>query len=194
MTPERPRDVAVDYPLSRLTTVRTGGHGDYFFRPHSDQALAQVGGGVGLCAGDDDHAVALDLDVVGANVVSEGVEGAARAEVEAGVVPVARHHALLDGAPVQGEAEVGAAVVDGVGGRSVPQHAHRLTAELGQEPSGLLQFLHGAGVDSHAVVLRRSPEFGKVFLRKFLGLGRMSPNGRPPRDPHGPQEAGPYAG
>jgi UDP-N-acetylmuramate dehydrogenase len=39
---ERPRDVAADYPLSRLTTIRTGGHGDFFFRPHSDQALAEV--------------------------------------------------------------------------------------------------------------------------------------------------------
>ncbi len=39
---ERPRDVAVDYPLSRLTTVRTGGHGDFFFRPHSAQALAEA--------------------------------------------------------------------------------------------------------------------------------------------------------
>ena len=42
MSPERPRDMAVDYPLSRLTTIRTGGHGDFFFRPHSDEALAQA--------------------------------------------------------------------------------------------------------------------------------------------------------
>jgi UDP-N-acetylenolpyruvoylglucosamine reductase len=42
MTPERPRDIAVDYPLARLTTVRTGGHGDFFFRPHSGQALAEA--------------------------------------------------------------------------------------------------------------------------------------------------------
>jgi UDP-N-acetylenolpyruvoylglucosamine reductase len=42
MTPETPRDIAVDYPLSRLTTIRTGGHGDYFFRPHSGQSLAEA--------------------------------------------------------------------------------------------------------------------------------------------------------
>ena len=42
MSPERPRDVAADYPLSRLTTIRTGGHGDYFFRPASDRALAEA--------------------------------------------------------------------------------------------------------------------------------------------------------
>jgi UDP-N-acetylenolpyruvoylglucosamine reductase len=35
-----PKDVAVDYPLSRLTTIRTGGHGDYFARVGSDDVLA----------------------------------------------------------------------------------------------------------------------------------------------------------
>jgi UDP-N-acetylenolpyruvoylglucosamine reductase len=38
----RPKDVAVDYPLSRLTTIRTGGRGDYFARVGSDAALAQI--------------------------------------------------------------------------------------------------------------------------------------------------------
>jgi UDP-N-acetylenolpyruvoylglucosamine reductase len=38
----RPRDVAVDYPLSRLTTIRTGGHGDYFARVGSDAVLAEI--------------------------------------------------------------------------------------------------------------------------------------------------------
>src|SRR4051794_5521712 len=37
-----PRDVAVDYPLARLTTIRTGGPGDFFARPHSDDALAEL--------------------------------------------------------------------------------------------------------------------------------------------------------
>jgi UDP-N-acetylenolpyruvoylglucosamine reductase len=37
---ERPPDVAEDYPLARLTTVRTGGRGDFFARPHTDEALA----------------------------------------------------------------------------------------------------------------------------------------------------------
>ena len=38
----RPRDVAVDYPLARLTTIRTGGHGDFFARPHSAEVLAEL--------------------------------------------------------------------------------------------------------------------------------------------------------
>jgi UDP-N-acetylenolpyruvoylglucosamine reductase len=37
---ERPPDVAEDYPLARLTTVRTGGRGDFFARTHTDEALA----------------------------------------------------------------------------------------------------------------------------------------------------------
>jgi UDP-N-acetylenolpyruvoylglucosamine reductase len=38
----RPKDVAADYPLARLTTIRTGGTGDYFSRVGSDAALAEV--------------------------------------------------------------------------------------------------------------------------------------------------------
>ena len=37
-----PKDVAADYPLARLTTIRTGGHGDYFARVGSDTALAEI--------------------------------------------------------------------------------------------------------------------------------------------------------
>jgi len=37
-----PRDVATDYPLARLTTIRTGGRGDFFARPHSPETLAEA--------------------------------------------------------------------------------------------------------------------------------------------------------
>ena len=37
-----PKDVAVDYPLARLTTIRTGGRGDYFARPHTAETLAEL--------------------------------------------------------------------------------------------------------------------------------------------------------
>jgi UDP-N-acetylmuramate dehydrogenase len=40
--PPPPHDVAADYPLSRLTTIRTGGHGDWFARPHSAESLAAL--------------------------------------------------------------------------------------------------------------------------------------------------------
>ena len=39
---ERPSDVAEDYPLARLTTIRTGGRGDFFARPHTDGTLAEL--------------------------------------------------------------------------------------------------------------------------------------------------------
>jgi len=39
---QRPRDVAEDYPLARLTTIRTGGRGDFFARPHTDETLAEL--------------------------------------------------------------------------------------------------------------------------------------------------------
>jgi UDP-N-acetylenolpyruvoylglucosamine reductase len=39
---ERPADVAADYPLNRLTTIRTGGRGDFFARPPTAEALADL--------------------------------------------------------------------------------------------------------------------------------------------------------
>jgi UDP-N-acetylenolpyruvoylglucosamine reductase len=39
---QRPRDVAEDYPLARLTTIRTGGRGDFFARPHTGASLAEL--------------------------------------------------------------------------------------------------------------------------------------------------------
>jgi UDP-N-acetylmuramate dehydrogenase len=38
----RPKDVAADYPLARLTTIRTGGRGDYFSRVGSAAALEEI--------------------------------------------------------------------------------------------------------------------------------------------------------
>ena len=40
--PPPPQDVAADYPLARLTTIRTGGHGDFFARPASAAKLAEL--------------------------------------------------------------------------------------------------------------------------------------------------------
>jgi UDP-N-acetylenolpyruvoylglucosamine reductase len=37
-----PRGVEEDYPLARLTTIRTGGPGDFFARPGSPKALAEL--------------------------------------------------------------------------------------------------------------------------------------------------------
>jgi UDP-N-acetylmuramate dehydrogenase len=37
-----PEGVQADYPLARLTTIRTGGHGDFFARPDSPEALSEL--------------------------------------------------------------------------------------------------------------------------------------------------------
>ena len=60
------------------------------------------------------HLAVASLRGEGADVVGPEVEGAAGGQVEAGVVPVTGQDAVLEGAPVQGEAHVGAAVVDGM--------------------------------------------------------------------------------
>jgi UDP-N-acetylenolpyruvoylglucosamine reductase len=53
----RPQDVAEDYPLARLTTIRTGGRGDFFARPHTDATLAEL---LGWAAADG-----IEVGVVG---------------------------------------------------------------------------------------------------------------------------------
>ena len=37
-----PPGVQSDYPLARLTTIRTGGHGDHFARPDSEEELERL--------------------------------------------------------------------------------------------------------------------------------------------------------
>ena len=37
-----PDGVQADFPLARLTTIRTGGHGDFFARPDSSEALVDL--------------------------------------------------------------------------------------------------------------------------------------------------------
>jgi UDP-N-acetylenolpyruvoylglucosamine reductase len=41
-TTETPEGVEQDYPLARLTTVRTGGSGDYFARPETEERLVEL--------------------------------------------------------------------------------------------------------------------------------------------------------
>ena len=39
---KRPEGVEANYPLARLTTIRVGGPADYFARPESERAIAEV--------------------------------------------------------------------------------------------------------------------------------------------------------
>ena len=82
--------------------------------------------------------------LVAGNVVGEQVERAAAREVEPGVVPVARKHAVLDGPPVQREAHMRATVVECEHPTLVVDHQHRPVAAAQDEPSPGLQLLEGA--------------------------------------------------
>ena len=82
----------------------------------------------------DVDVVALDLDGEAAQLVGELVEGAAGAEVEARVVPVAREDPVVDRPAVQREAHVRAAVVDRVDGVSIGEQADRVAIEAHDEP------------------------------------------------------------
>src|SRR5204863_5060670 len=69
MTP--PDGVERDYPLARLTTIRTGGPADWFARPDSSEALSEL---LAWAAGEG-----LEVGVVGSGsnllVADEGVRG-----------------------------------------------------------------------------------------------------------------------
>src|SRR5215211_9192836 len=78
------------------------------------QALAQVSRSVLPRRNIYPYLAVFDLDGEDACLVGELVEGATALEIEAGVVPVAGQDPVLQGAPVQGEAHVGTAIVQGV--------------------------------------------------------------------------------
>jgi UDP-N-acetylenolpyruvoylglucosamine reductase len=71
MSPTLPPGVQPDYPLARLTTIRTGGHGEYFARPATVEQL------VGLLAWAGEHGHEVGVVGSGSNllVADEGVRG-----------------------------------------------------------------------------------------------------------------------
>jgi len=90
------------------------------------QAVAGVLAGVGR-RGDvhPDRAVAR-LGRVDARVIRPEVERPAAGQVKAGVMPVAGQDAILDRAPVEGEAHMRAAIVDGVDGVAMLEQGQRV--------------------------------------------------------------------
>jgi UDP-N-acetylenolpyruvoylglucosamine reductase len=71
MGPTLPAGVQPDYPLARLTTVRTGGHGEFFARPATTQQLTELLAWA--------HANGHEVGVVGSGsnllVADDGVRG-----------------------------------------------------------------------------------------------------------------------
>ncbi len=113
---------------------------------------------------DEDPAVA-DLHRIGADVVGEGIQGAARAQVEAGVVPVARDQSVFNRASMEREAQVGATIVDGVGPTPMPDDTDPVAPDLDREHPPGLEFAERAGIDSvnrfHSGMVRGVPGFNK---------------------------------
>jgi UDP-N-acetylenolpyruvoylglucosamine reductase len=71
VSPHLPPGVQPDYPLARLTTVRTGGHGDFFARPGTVEQLST------LLAWAHEHGHEVGVVGSGSNllVADEGVRG-----------------------------------------------------------------------------------------------------------------------
>ncbi len=113
------------------------------------ETLEEVRDGIVAAAGLDEDVVAVDRHQEAAGVVGEGVEGAAGDEVEAGVVPVAGDQAGLDGALVEREAHVGAAVLDRPGAALTPEDDDREIADLRQQPTGGAELLERPGTCGH---------------------------------------------
>ena len=85
----------------------------------------------------------LDMHSITVDVVRPRVEGRAGRDVEARVVPVAVEEAVVDVAPVQREAHVWAAVVDGVELAPVKHHQHRRVADRHHVVPGRLDLVDG---------------------------------------------------
>ena len=105
------------------------------------QPVEQVTGAIRIRVDHDRDPAIIDLDRIGADVVGPRVERSARAQVEAGVVPVARQQAALDGPTVQREAHVRAPVVDRERPAIAPEDTDRLGAGLPGEAPRLLQLV-----------------------------------------------------
>ena len=83
----------------------------------------------------DEDVVAPHRDREAAKLVGELVEGAARRQVEARVMPVAGQDPVADGAPMERKAHVRAAVVDCIHLVAVGEQAERVPAEAHDEPA-----------------------------------------------------------
>ncbi len=113
---------------------------------------------IGVGAGADEHVAVADVGVEPAGVVGPQIERAPRHEVETGMVPVAGDEPGLDGALVEGKAEVGAAILDRVRPVVVPEHHDRQGADLGEQPAVRTELGQRSGADlggggDHASIL-----------------------------------------
>jgi hypothetical protein len=121
------------------TQHRLGDHErDIVLEPVAQPAL-EMADGIVANPRPHEHVVVPNLDVERARIISPKVEGAARHEIEACVMPVASDEAGLHGSLVQRKPEMGAAIFDRERSAVVPEHDDRQCADLGGQPPGRLQ-------------------------------------------------------
>ena len=125
------------------------------------QAASQPADRVGVRSGGDEHVAVGEAHVERDGVVGPRVEGAAAGQIEAGVMPVTGDEPGLDRALAEGEAEVGAAVLDGVRHAVVQDDEDGERPDLRDEATVALEIVERAGPDrivsSHVQsVLRRT--------------------------------------
>jgi hypothetical protein len=92
-----------------------------------------------ISAGPNDHEdiIAIQFDLVSADVVSKGVQGPPGLQIEASVVPVTREESVLDGPSMERESQVRATVIEGIGIAIGPEDTDRLGVHLsGQTSTG----------------------------------------------------------
>jgi UDP-N-acetylmuramate dehydrogenase len=170
-----PAGVEQDYPLERLTTVRTGGPADWFARPDSAERLAEllawageeglevgvVGSGSNLLVSDEGfRGLVLKLDGALASIEPEGHRllcgGGAR-------LPQASARAAREGLT---GLEFGVNIPGTVGG-AVKMNANAYGGDLSR-------VLEWAEVASGSGVERRPPEsFGFAYRSSNLGVGEV---------------------
>ncbi len=171
MSARLPAGVQRDYPLDRLTTVRTGGHGEYFARAGSEAALrellawaasagvavAVVGSGSNLLVADSGVAglvVKLDRELAAIAVEGRRILCGGGARLPAVAAQAAR--AGLSGI------EFGVNIPGTVGG-AVRMNANAYGGELGR-------VLEWVEIATAAGIERRTPaELGLGYRRSSLG-------------------------
>jgi UDP-N-acetylenolpyruvoylglucosamine reductase len=170
-----PAEVERGYPLARLTTVRTGGSGDYFARADSAERLAQLL--------DWAHARGLRVGVVGSGsnllIADDGFRGLVLTLVEdlARIAPQGRHLVCGGGARLPKASSTAARLgltglefgsnIPGTVGGAVKMNANAYGGDL----SRVLEWVE---IASPGAVSRRTPaELGFEYRRSNLEPGEV---------------------
>ena len=87
------------------------------------------------------------LDREGRRIIGKGIECASAGQIKLGVMPMTGENAVLDGAAMQGEAHVGAAVVEGKDTVSIDEDQHSASGSGDHFVMLTPEFLKGVDAD-----------------------------------------------